>query len=137
MPEVDRALADPVQASEMLARAAAGSAGGWVGSAAGAGLGAHFGRVIDAMRQAGLQGVGDIVKDAMLNPERARALLAKMGGEPTKGQAISLARVYMRAALGLGDGEQRQQPASAPTPGGARAAPQPATRAERLLGTAP
>lgn len=119
------------------AGAAAGSAGGWVGSAAGAGLGAHFGRVIDAMRQAGLQGVDDIVKDAMLNPERARALLAKVGGEPTKAQAVSLARVYVRAALGLGDGEQRQGPATAPASGGTHTAPQAPTRAERLFGTVP
>ncbi|MFG1359958.1 hypothetical protein [Xanthobacter pseudotagetidis] len=97
------------------AGAAAGSAGGWVGSAAGAGLGAHFGRVIDAMRQAGLRGVDDIVKDAMLNPDRARALLMKVGGEPTQSQAISLARVYMRAAVASGLGGAQKQDAPAPT----------------------
>jgi len=80
------------------AGAAAGSvAGGGLGAAAGAGAGAHFGRVIEAMRQAGLASVDDIVKDALLNPDRAKALLAKVSGEPTKSQAISLARVYMRA----------------------------------------
>lgn len=82
------------------AGAAAGSvAGGGIGAAAGAGGGAQLGRVIQAMRQAGLQSVDQIVTDAMLNPERARALLAQVKGEPTTGQAISLARVYMRAAV--------------------------------------
>lgn len=82
------------------AGAAAGSmTAGGIGAAAGAGGGAHLGRVIEAMRQAGLQSVDDIVRDALLNPERARALLAQVKGEPTKGQAISLARVYMRAAV--------------------------------------
>lgn len=82
------------------AGAAAGSmTAGGIGAAAGAGGGAQLGRVIEAMRQAGLQSVDDIVKDALLNPERARALLAQVKGEPTKGQALSLARVYMRAAM--------------------------------------
>ncbi|MEP9354861.1 hypothetical protein ABLE93_14830 [Xanthobacter sp. KR7-65] len=82
------------------AGAAAGSvAGGGIGAAAGAGGGAQLGRVIQAMRQAGLQSVDQIVTDAMLNPERARALLAQVKGEPTTGQALSLARVYMRAAV--------------------------------------
>ena len=81
------------------AGAAAGSmTAGGIGAAAGAGGGAQLGRVIEAMRQAGLQSVDDIVRDALLNPERARALLAQVKGEPTTGQALSLARVYMRAA---------------------------------------
>lgn len=100
------------------AGAAAGSmAGGGLGAAAGGGLGAHFGRVIEAMRQAGLQGVDDIVKDAMLNPERARALLAKVPAEPGQGHAISLARVYVRALLvGEGEGERQDAPPPAPAP---------------------
>ena len=82
------------------AGAAAGSmTAGGIGAAAGAGGGAQLGRVIEAMRQAGLQSVDDIVRDALLNPERARALLAQVKGEPTRGQALSLARVYMRAAV--------------------------------------
>ncbi|MEP9355033.1 hypothetical protein ABLE93_15705 [Xanthobacter sp. KR7-65] len=82
------------------AGAAAGSmTAGGIGAAAGAGGGGQLGRVIEAMRQAGLQSVDDIVRDALLNPERARALLAQVKGEPTTGQAISLARVYMRAAV--------------------------------------
>lgn len=86
------------------AGAAAGSVtAGGIGAAAGAGGGAQLGRVIEAMRQAGLQSVDDIVRDALLNPERARALLAQVKGEPTKGQALSLARVYMRAAANGGD----------------------------------
>ncbi len=88
------------------AGAAAGSmASGGLGAAVGAGGGAHMGRVIEAMRQAGLASVDDIVKDALLNPERARALLAKVPGEPTQSEAISLARVYMRAAVVADDGQ--------------------------------
>ncbi|MEP9368653.1 hypothetical protein [Xanthobacter sp. VNH20] len=82
------------------AGAAAGSVvGGGLGAAAGGGLGAHFGRVIEALRKSGLQSVDEIVRDALLNPDRARALLAKVSDRPTKTQAINLARVYMRAAL--------------------------------------
>lgn len=81
------------------AGAAAGSPGGWIGSAAGAGLGAHFGRVIEAMRKTGLASVDDIVKDAMLNPDRARALLAKVSDAPTLQEALSLAQAYIRASL--------------------------------------
>lgn len=82
------------------AGAAAGSTvGGGLGAAIGGGAGAHFGRVIEALRKAGLQSVDEIVRDALLNPDRARALLAKVPDRPTKTQAINLARVYMRAAL--------------------------------------
>lgn len=92
------------------AGAAAGSPGGWIGSAAGAGLGAHFGRVIEAMRKTGLASVDDIVKDAMLNPDRARALLAKVSDAPTPQEALSLAQAYIRASLLPGS--------DAPTPQG-------------------
>lgn len=113
------------------AGAAAGSMmGGGLGAAGGAGGGAHLGRVIEAMRQAGLQSVDDIVRDALLNPERARALLAQVKGEPTTGQAISLARVYMRAAVAADNGDERstQRWDSAPTP------PQAAPAAQRSFG---
>lgn len=125
------------------AGAAAGSmASGGLGAAAGAGGGAHLGRVIEAMRQAGLANVDDIVKDALLNPERARALLAKVPDAPTRGQAISLARVYMRAAAtGAGGRGERQTPGAAPAQ---RSIPAPApawhpsgSPAERLLGVGP
>lgn len=93
------------------AGAAAGSmASGGLGAAVGAGGGAHLGRIIEAMRQAGLASVDDIVKDAMLNPDRARALLAKVSDAPTPQEALSLAQVYMRASLLPGS--------DAPTPQG-------------------
>lgn len=83
------------------AGAAAGSmVGGGFGAAVGGGVGAHYGQVIQAMRQAGLNSVDEIIRDALLNPERARALLAKVGAEPTRQEAINLAQVYMRAVLG-------------------------------------
>ncbi|MDI4655522.1 hypothetical protein [Xanthobacter autotrophicus] len=82
------------------AGAAAGSmASGGLGAAVGAGGGAHLGRIIEAMRQAGLASVDDIVKDAMLNPGRARALLAKVSDAPTPQEALSLAQAYIRASL--------------------------------------
>lgn len=114
------------------AGAAAGSfTGGGIGAVAGAGGGAQLGRVIEAMRQAGLQSVDDIVRDALLNPERARALLAQVKGEPTTGQAISLARVYMRAAVASDHGDEGssiQRQVSAPKP------PQAAPAAQRSFG---
>lgn len=92
------------------AGAAAGSTmGGAVGAAAGGAGGAHFGRVIDAMRQAGLASVDDIVKDAMLNPERARALLAKVSAEPTEQEAVSLVGLYMRALVAPEAENERRQ----------------------------
>lgn len=114
------------------AGAAAGSfTAGGIGAVAGAGGGAQLGRVIEAMRQAGLQSVDDIVRDALLNPERARALLAQVKGEPTTGQAISLARVYMRAAVAADHGDEggsTQRRDSAPKP------PQAAPAAQRSFG---
>ncbi|WP_149576379.1 hypothetical protein [Xanthobacter oligotrophicus] len=93
------------------AGAAAGSmASGGLGAAVGAGGGAHLGRIIEAMRQAGLASVDDIVKDAMLNPDRARALLAKVSDTPTPQEALSLAQAYIRASLLPGS--------DAPTPQG-------------------
>lgn len=123
------------------AGAAAGSmTAGGIGAAAGAGGGAQLGRVIEAMRHAGLQSVDDIVRDALLNPERARALLAQVKGEPTTGQAISLARVYMRAAVAADgseeDGQRRTTPppprAPLPAPSGASG-----SFGDRLLGVGP
>lgn len=53
-------------------------------------------------------------------------------------ESDSIGRGIMRAALGLSNGEQRQErPAPALASGGPRAAPQAATRAERLFGTVP
>ncbi|MFG1210552.1 hypothetical protein [Xanthobacter flavus] len=128
------------------AGAAAGSmTAGGIGAAAGAGGGAQLGRVIEAMRQAGLQSVDDIVKDALLNPERARALLAQVKGEPTSGQALSLARVYMRAGVAVdADGpEGSNQPSPSRTkpqtflPAVVPAPPGTGSPAERLLGIGP
>lgn len=112
--------------------AAVGSGGGVLGAAVGGGGGAHLGRVIEAMRQAGLQSVDDIVRDALLNPERARALLAQVRGEPTTGQAIGLARVYMRAAVAadadVPEGASTRSQATAPS------LPQAAPVAQRSFG---
>jgi len=115
--------------------------GGGFGAAVGGGVGAHYGQVIKAMRQAGLNSVDEIVRDALLNPERARALLAKVGAEPTKGDAIRLSRVYMRAVLTAGDGQTRQESPSVPVSHAAPAVsvPRPGagSLAERLMGVGP
>jgi hypothetical protein len=76
------------------------------GAAAGAGADGMTGglvgllgaRTLAGMREAGLQRVDDIVKDAMLNPDRARILLSKVPVEPDQGQVLALAQRYRRAA---------------------------------------
>lgn len=84
----------------VLASASAGGAGGTafggplVGVAAG--LGAGF---VAAMRQAGLQKIDDIIKDAMLNPDRAALLLSKAGAKPDTGAALALAKRWRASTM--------------------------------------
>lgn len=54
---------------------------------------------VQAMRRAGLRNVDDLVRDALLNPERARALLAKAPVRPNKVSDRVLARAYARGAV--------------------------------------
>lgn len=63
--------------------------------AAGA-LGTH---VVGGMRQAGMTKVSDLVRDAMLNPELAKALLAKAPVKVGRGSEVSLAHQLRRVAM--------------------------------------
>ena len=63
-----------------------------IGTAIGAGL-------ISAMRQSGLKTVNDIVKDALLNPERARMLMVKATPQNVRANTMLLSHMYGRAAV--------------------------------------
>ena len=69
-----------------------------------------------AMRRAGLEKVDDLIADAMLNPERAKALLATVKGKPDKLRSHALARLYAKTAprVPIGsDGERDSGPRQA------------------------
>jgi hypothetical protein len=86
------------------------AAGPWVGLTAAIG-----GTVVQAMRQAGLRNVDDILVDAMLNPERARLLISK-AATPREAADISgrLMRSYRRASsLGAVEGIEDGEPEDA------------------------
>jgi hypothetical protein len=55
--------------------------------------------VIGAMRQKGVRTVDDLIKDALLNPERARLLMMKASPGNIKLAAPSIIQQYRRAAL--------------------------------------
>lgn len=97
------AISRTQQPQSILSRvlSVAGSAG--LGAATGgplASVAAVVGtEAVQALRRAGLQNVDDLVRDAMLNPERARALLAKAPARPNKVSDKVLARAYARGAV--------------------------------------
>jgi hypothetical protein len=65
--------------------------------------------LVTAMRQAGLEQIDDIVKDAMLNPDRARLLLQKVKPRDQEQIGHILAQQYRRIAVvsaALGEGGQ-------------------------------
>ncbi len=90
--------------------ALAGMAFGGMGAPIGALVGAVGGEAVMAMRKEGLRTIDDLVKDAMLNPARARLLLEKVpatSGALTRQQSINFAQRFRRTAvLGAGSGEQ-------------------------------
>lgn len=55
--------------------------------------------VVGAMRQKGIQTVGDLVKDALLNPQRAKYLMMKASPWNIKLAAPSMMQQYRRAAV--------------------------------------
>jgi hypothetical protein len=67
--------------------------GGWLGHAAGAKLA--------AFRNAGFTKVDQIVKEAMLDPKLASALLQKASNTPRRGFPLALANALRRSALAL------------------------------------
>jgi hypothetical protein len=55
--------------------------------------------VVGAMRQKGIHTVNDLVKDALLNPERARLLMMKASPGNIKLAGPSMIQQYRRAAI--------------------------------------
>ncbi|WP_152049001.1 hypothetical protein [Aureimonas psammosilenae] len=80
--------------------AAMGAAGGFtVGGATGAFLGAIGAKTAADMRAAGINTVDDIIADALLNPARAKLLLARPSTRRNEEQTLQmLGRMYQRAA---------------------------------------
>lgn len=74
--------------------------GGPAGAAAGLFFGGAAGRTISTFRSKGLMQVDDIVKEAMLNPALAKALLAKAPPKSSQREAVSFAQRINRALLG-------------------------------------
>lgn len=78
---------------------AAGTAGGAALDGLSGGLIGLLGmKTVSGMRQAGAQRIDDIVKDAMLDPEMARTLLAKAPVRPDNGLTNRLADRFRKAA---------------------------------------
>lgn len=78
-------------AAAAAGHAAAGASGGiagWLGT-----------KVASALRDAGLANVDNLVKEAMLNPELARALLQKVPAKPDTGAALKIVKTVKRMAV--------------------------------------
>jgi hypothetical protein len=90
------------------------AAGHAVAGMPGAFVGALGTNAIQAMRETGISNVNDLVTKALLNPDVARALLAKMPKRPNMGAAIALTRALrssgLRAAAVLGSQPQKTSP---------------------------
>lgn len=82
----------------------AGAAGGFLhGGFVGGFIGGQIGHAVGAMRQSGLNSIDAIITDALLNPERAKALLAKADGPKAPTNTLGkLANMYGRSAVATG-----------------------------------
>ncbi|MBB3770971.1 hypothetical protein FHS55_001566 [Angulomicrobium tetraedrale] len=108
------------QPESLLARILTSGASLGAGAiATGSGWGALAGvagaELIGALRRAGITKVDDLVTDALLNPDRARALLAKYPGTLSKGQRTALIQRYRRswpvaATMSAGAGDEKAEP---------------------------
>lgn len=88
-----------ILAKLMTASAATGTGAGLIGGPM-LGLPVAAGTaIVGAFRQAGLQKVDDLIKDAMLNPARARMLLLKATPENARLVSTKLPQMIRRAAL--------------------------------------
>lgn len=112
--------------AKMAGGAGAGFAAHGVSGAVGGGLLALGSHVIGGMREAGLQRVNDLVREAMLNPELARTLLMKAPIKPNIGSAVTLAHQLRRmsvfapafgAASGQDDGDRPRRADGGAVPG--------------------
>jgi hypothetical protein len=81
----------------LSAAASTGAAGLAVGP--GAALAVLGGGAVMALRQAGINTIDDLVRDAMLHPDRAALLLYKGQFKPGTGPAVALAKRYKQAAM--------------------------------------
>lgn len=71
-------------------------------------IGIVGGGAVSAMRKAGLEKVDDIIKDALLNPDRARLLLERFPPKPTRREQFRIMERYRRAVpAAVGAGEDR------------------------------
>jgi hypothetical protein len=68
-----------------------------VAAGAGVGLVSYF---LNTLRSAGLEKTNALVRDALLNPERARLLLSKLPEKASSGKWLHLARLIRREILG-------------------------------------
>lgn len=96
---VHRAAEDGTILNRIAGEAAAAAAGHAIAGASGGIAGWLGKRVASALRDAGLANVDDLVKEAMLNPELARALLQKVPAKPDTGAAIRIAQTAKRIAV--------------------------------------
>lgn len=104
-----------------ISEAGAASAGAMVGHLPGALLGGMGAKVANAIRASGLRKVDDLVTQAMLNPDLARALLRKAPSSADSGQSVALASRLRRIALAAAAtrlGPLVQQPSSSYARGG-------------------
>jgi hypothetical protein len=95
--------AEPKERASLLNKMIAGGASGFaLHSLPGAAIGAASAagqHVISSLRAAGIEKVDDLVKEAMLHPDIAKALLAKAPIKPDRGSEITLAQRLKRLAV--------------------------------------
>lgn len=83
----------------MLASAGSGAGVGMLSNSMTGAVAMLGAGVIGAMRQKGIQTVNDLIKDALLNPERARFLMMKASPGNLKLAGPSMIQQYRRAAM--------------------------------------
>jgi hypothetical protein len=94
-------------------------------------------KTIGAFRDAGMKRVDDVLREAMLNPELARALLEKAPRDPDMGSLTRLASVLRKASLmggSIGVIKSAGQQTDIPAPS---AGPAPPVSQNALLGIRP
>jgi hypothetical protein len=95
-----RAAMDGTILNKIAVEAAAATAGHAVTSSVGGGVLGWLGaRTVSALRDAGISHVDDLVKEAMLNPELARALLQKVPAPSDKGAIERIVRAAKQIAV--------------------------------------
>jgi hypothetical protein len=103
-------LGVPLTLLKALAAGAAGGGGagaavGPLGSGFGAAMGAITAVVFDAMRQNGLRSIDDLVRDALLDPAKAKALLEAVGPRQLRAKVAQFAgRLVRSGAVGASNG---------------------------------